>query len=47
VATSIAAIAKQKKVRAPIFAAVSEIVSGQRAPEEALREFFVSAPTEV
>jgi glycerol-3-phosphate dehydrogenase (NAD(P)+) len=47
VAACIAEIAAKKKVRAPIFRAAHEILEGKRKPEEALREFFVAAPTEI
>ena len=47
VARSIAQVVDKKKLRAPIFRAVVEIVEGKRPPREALREFFISAPTEV
>ena len=47
VARSMAKLARERRVRAPIFSAVAEIVDGTRAPQEALREFFVNAPTEI
>lgn len=46
VARCAAAIAREHSVRAPLFNAVVEIVDGKRHPEAALREFFISAPTE-
>lgn len=47
VARCISALARERGIRAPIFTAVDEIVEGRRPPVEALREFFVSAPTEI
>jgi glycerol-3-phosphate dehydrogenase (NAD(P)+) len=47
VAGHIAELVEQRKIRAPIFRAITEIFDGNRPPEEALREFFVSAPTEI
>ena len=47
VARCVAAIAAEKRVRAPLFAAVTEILDGKRAPRDLMREFFVAAPTEL
>ena len=47
VARAIAAFVAEQRMRAPLFNAIVEIFDGQRPPEEALREFFVSAPTEL
>lgn len=47
VARCVAAIAREHAVRAPLFNAVVEIVDGKRPPAAALREFFISAPTEI
>ena len=47
VARAIAAFVDEQRMRAPLFNAIVEIFDGRRPPEEALREFFVSAPTEL
>jgi glycerol-3-phosphate dehydrogenase (NAD(P)+) len=47
VARSVARLSRERSVRAPLFGAIVEIVDGRRPPEEALREFFISAPTEI
>ncbi len=48
VARSVAALCQARRIRAPLFAAVAEIVDGRRPPAEALRELLGGAvPTEI
>lgn len=47
VARTVTALAADRRIRAPLFSAVHEIVDGRRPPGSALRDFFINAPTEI